>query len=240
MSQAQLREPGSAAQRVIGIGRTRAREFASPGRMARRHMFVTWSKWLLPMAALALLASIALWPEFERETDEARLAVSRLAHVEGSGKVIDPKYRSVDAKGRPYTVTATTAVQAGRSRVNLTAPKGDITLQNGTWMMVQSKAGVYMQHVGQLDLSGNVTLYRDDGTIIRSPTASIDLKRGAAVGANDVTAEGPFGTLDATGFAMVDKGSIIQFSGPAHLVLNQSTPQPTSPATPQGRSQGRP
>jgi len=222
MSQAKLSEPGVAAQRVIGVGRTRARESISSRAMARRRVLVIWSKWLLPLAALSLLASIALWPEFERETDAARLAISRLAHVEGRGKVIDPKYRSVDAKGRPYTVTATVAVQDGPLRVNLTAPKGDITLQNGTWMLVQSKNGVYMQHIGQLDLSGNVTLYRDDGTIIRSLAASIDLKRGGAAGSHDVTAEGPFGTLDATGFAMLDKGSMIQFTGPAHLVLNQS------------------
>jgi lipopolysaccharide export system protein LptC len=223
MSQARL-QTRPAAQRAIAVGPTRARESTSAGRIARRRMLVLWSKWLLPFAALGLLASIALWPEFERETDEARVAISRLAHVEGSGRVIDARYQSVDAKGRPYTVTAKTAVQAGPLRVNLTSPKGDITLQNGSWMMVQSKDGVYMQHIGQLDLSGDVTLYRDDGTIIRSPTASIDLKRGGAAGANDVSAEGPFGTLDATGFAMLDKGSIIQFTGPAHLVLNQGKP----------------
>jgi lipopolysaccharide export system protein LptC len=35
-----------------------------------------------------------------------------------------------------------------------------------------------------------------------------------------VHAEGPFGTLDAQGFALTDKGSVIQFTGPGRLVLN--------------------
>ena len=65
----------------------------------------------------------------------------------------DARYHGVDDHGRPYTVTAATAQQDGPERVNLTTPKGDITLQNGTWLMVQSKLGVYLQHSGQLDLS---------------------------------------------------------------------------------------
>ncbi len=222
MSDAQLRLRGPAAQRLIASGSSRVRQALSPGRMARRRAMVLWSKWLLPVVALGLLASIALWPEFERQTDEARVAVRRLSHVEGSGRLVNARYQSVDERGRPYTVTAASAVQAGPKRVNLTTPKGDITLQNGSWLMVQSKHGVYLQHTGQLDLSGNVLLYRDDGTTIRSATASVDLKRGGAASSDDVSAEGPFGTLDASGFALVDKGSTIQFTGPARLVLNQT------------------
>jgi lipopolysaccharide export system protein LptC len=210
-----------AAPRLIATGRTRARRSPSPGQLARRRLTVIWAKRLLPVLALALLGTIAVWPELERQTDAARLAIRRLGAVEGNGRVLDARYQSVDEKGRPYTITAAVAVQAGPQRVNLTKPKGDVTMQNGTWLLVNSRRGVYLQHVGQLDLSGDVTLYRDDGTFLRSPTASIDLKRGAAAGADTVSAEGPFGTLDAMGFALVDKGDVIQFTGPARLVLDQ-------------------
>jgi lipopolysaccharide export system protein LptC len=48
----------------------------------------------------------------------------------------------------------------------------------------------------------------------------MNLKQGAAT-SNDYThAEGPFGTLDAEGFTLVDRGGVIQFHGPAKLVLN--------------------
>ncbi len=211
-------------QRLFGPGPSRNRREVSPGSIARRHTVVIWMKRLLPIVALGLLASIALWPEFERETDEARVAIRRMAQVEGSGRLVDARYQSVDEKGRPFTVTAATATQAGPHRVKLAAPKGDVSLQNGSWLLVQSHHGMYLQRAGQLDLSGNVILYRDDGTTIRSNSASIDLKRGAAASADNVSAEGPFGTLDATGFALVDKGGMIQFSGPARLVLNQSKP----------------
>ena len=75
-----------------------------------------------------------------------------------------------------------------------------MTLADGTWLMLQSKHGVYLQHANQLDLSHDVTLYRDDGTTMTTASASVDLKNGAAASAEPTHAEGPFGTLDAQGF----------------------------------------
>ena len=37
-------------------------------------------------------------------------------------------------------------------------------------------------------------------------------------------AEGPFGVLDAEGFMLTDKGTAVEFTGPAHLVLNGTNP----------------
>ena len=90
--------------------------------------------------------------------------------------------------------------------------------------MLQSKHGVFLQHTNQLDLSHDVTLYRDDGTTMTTASASVDLKNGAAASAEPTHAEGPFGTLDAQGFTVTDKGAAIQFTGPAHLVLNGASP----------------
>jgi lipopolysaccharide export system protein LptC len=178
----------------------------------------------LPAVALLLLATIALWPELDRMRDSARIAFQRVSAEAGGARLTDAHYRGVDAQGRPYTLTAATAQQDGPERVNLTTPKGDITLSNGTWLMVQSKKGVYLQHSGQLDLSQEVTLYRDDGTTLVTASAAVDLKNGAAASSEPTHAEGPFGTLDAQGFTLTDKGAAVQFAGPAHLVLNGTAP----------------
>jgi lipopolysaccharide export system protein LptC len=175
-------------------------------------------KWLLPIGALLLLASIALWPELGRVRDTVRMTIEHTAA--GGATMTDARYRGIDDHGRPYTVTAATAQQDGPDRINLTMPKADITLTNGTWLMVQSKRGVYLQTSSQLDLSRDVTLYRDDGTTLKTASASIDVKAGAAASDQPTHAEGPFGTLDAQGFIVTDKGTAIQFSGPAKLILN--------------------
>ena len=203
------------------LGQEMRRRPPTRGRLMRRRVALTAVKWLLPLGALLLLGSVALWPELNRIVGSSRLAMRKLAAVEvGTGRMVAPRYRGVDVHGRPYTVTADSAQQAGPERVNLVAPKGDVVLQNGTWLMLQGREGVYMQHIGQLDLSGDVTMYRQDGTVMTSDTADVDLKQDSASSNDRTHAEGPFGTLDAQGFTLVDKGAVIQFQGPAHLLLN--------------------
>ena len=226
------RRPGA---RMIVAAAARMRSLPSSRHLARRHFAITLTKWLLPALALALLASIALWPEFDRAKEQALLNLHHIGGEVEGGELVDATYHGIDEKGRPYTLTAATAKRDGPERVNLTIPKGDITLQDGTWLMLQAKQGVFMQHSDQLDLSRDVTLYRDDGTTLVTASAAIDMKNGAAAGADYVHAEGPFGTLDAQGgFTLLDKGSNILFAGPARLVLNgaSSGPAPTASAVP--------
>jgi lipopolysaccharide export system protein LptC len=198
----------------------RARRLPSPGRLALRRLMIRGAKLALPMAALALLASLAVWPEWQSEAGRARAAAQSLGKVQGA-TIKGARYHSIDERGRPYTLTAATARQAGENRLDLTEPKGDLTLQNGTWLMLQARQGVYRRHDNALDLSRDVTLYRDDGTTMVTASAALDLKNGAAAGAEPVHAEGPFGRLDAAGgFTATDKGEQIFFAGPSHLLLN--------------------
>jgi lipopolysaccharide export system protein LptC len=211
----------SASDAYLAVASVRARKPVSAGHLARRRWTITLSKWLLPAAALALLTTVALWPQMKRATEQARLAVARITTEVQTGQLLEAHYHGVDEKGRPFTVTAATAHQVDPERIDLTVPKGDITMENGTWLMLHAEKGTFMQHANQLDLTRDVTLYRDDGTTLVTPSASIDLKNGAAAGADPVHAEGPFGTLDAAGgFTVVDKGAAIQFAGPARVVLN--------------------
>lgn len=213
--------PRNAARLAVAAAAARPRRVPSQGALARRRWTIRAAKWLLPVMGLALLSLIALWPELENVNDQARLAFRRMTEAVGAARLIDAEYHGIDEAGRPYTVTASVAQQDGPDRINLTTPKGDITLGDGTWLILQSKEGVYMQHAQQLDLSRDVTLYRDDGTTMVTASASIDLKNSAAAGSEPVHAEGPFGTLDAQGgFTLVDKGAAVQFTGPARLVLN--------------------
>jgi lipopolysaccharide export system protein LptC len=220
LSDATPRQP---RQRMVGD--VRVRRPPTPGGLLRRRILINVTKFLLPVVALALLATIALWPEFDRATNEARIALRRLGEVDGA-EVIDAHYHGVDDQGRPYTLTAATATQQGPEKFSLTQPDGDMTLQNGTWLQMKGQKGMFVQHTNQLDMWKDVVLYRDDGTTMYTQSMSMDLKNGAAAGAQPVHAEGPFGQLDAQGFALVDKGNVIQFTGPARLVLNSGTKQP--------------
>jgi lipopolysaccharide export system protein LptC len=167
-----------------------------------------------------LLSLVALWPELTKD-ERSRLAAGVRGAEAQSGQLTDLYYRGVDERNRPYAVTASGAQQISPERINLVDPKGDINLENGDWMMAQSRQGVYMPHASQLDLSGDVVLYRDDGVTLTTDSATLDLKGGVASSAEKVHVEGPFGSLDAQGFAVLDRGLVMQFTGPGRLVLNE-------------------
>ena len=136
-------------------------------------------------------------------------------------------------------VTAESARQETPDRISLVQPKADIGTKDGRWLMLQSREGTYAPRSSQVDLRGDVVLYRDDGSTARTESASIDLKGGAATGAEPISVSGPFGTIEAEGgFAVLDKGDIVQFSGPAKALLNgASSPRAHSPGAPaQGTS----
>ena len=194
----------------------------SPGGLARRRRVVGAGKRLLPMGALALLGLLVLWPEVQRQVDPARSVLPRGSFDAASGDLREAVYHGADERGRPFTITADLARQSGAGqaqRVALTAPKADMVGDGGKWLMVQAARGDYAPASSGLDLSGDVTLYREDGTTLQTSAATLDLKAGAASSSERVHVEGPFGTVDAQGFFLADGGASLRFSGPARLVL---------------------
>ncbi|GAA3667821.1 MULTISPECIES: LPS export ABC transporter periplasmic protein LptC [Acetobacter] len=189
--------------------------------LARRRTLLRWAKWLLPATALLLLSAIAVWPEVEHLISANQTTMRELSKVKiESGNLVGATYRGVDEHDRPFTITADTVHQAPSNRLDLSNPMADILTQGGDWLMVRSEKGVYMQHAQILDLTGEVTLYRDDGLMMHTPLADIDIKAGIITSDSWVRAEGPFGSLDARGFLLSQHDGLAQFRGPGRLILN--------------------
>ena len=191
-----------------------------PARLTRRSAHVVLAKKVLPAVALLLMVAVALWPEWHRDNVGTRLMLHADVAEPASGEIANGRYNGQNEKGDPFTVTADSAHQSNADRVDLHNPVGDITLRGGAWLQGKGQAGVYDQRSGQLDLSGDVSLYRDDGTILQTDTATIDTKSSVATSNDKVHMEGPFGTLDAQGFTLLDSGQVTRFAGPARMLLN--------------------
>ena len=200
---------------------SRARRGYTRGSMLRRRFTVRFLKLLLPAAALALLSAIVLWPEFERTSENARLSFRRLSRATPeSVRVVDPRYQGIDDQGRPFNVTAFIASQPGSSNVvDLEAPRGDMTLTNGGWVLLDNKTGRLDRGEDILDLWGDVTIWQDDGTLIETQQARVDVKEGHAEGDSHVAAQGSFGTITGDGFRLRDRGAVVVFTGNARAVL---------------------
>jgi len=111
--------------------------------------------------------------------------------------------------------------------VTLVMPKADITLEDGTWLVLTANEGVFARGEKKLNLAGNVNLYHDSGYEFRTARAAIDLAAGIAEGNDPVDGQGPFGQLRAAGFRMVNKGKVIHFLGKSKLTLFPGAKPPT-------------
>lgn len=190
----------------------------------RRSQKVSWAKRLLPAAGLLLLVALAAAPELGAGPEANRIAyhIDPGAAAMPASRLLGAKYHGIDAQGQPYTVTADTAVELAADNVTLAEPMGDITLKSGAWLMLKADNGVYHPKSGLLDLKDGVTLYRNDGLILNTPTMSVNMHEGSAESDNPTQVQGPFGTLNAQhGFILTDRGAHVTFKGPATLVLTQ-------------------
>lgn len=209
---------------------TPRRPAATPGLMlqplrragARYTRFVAWMKLLLPVFAASVVALVVIWPQLQDKPEAFRLGLSSISIHEKSGQqVVNARFTGSDAEDRPFTVTADSAIQRMNTgdSFELEFPKADIVMADGSWIAVAAQSGTYHKAKQILALDGGVNIFHDSGFEFRTRKAEIDLARGTARGEDPVTGQGPFGSLSASGFVVLDHGDRIIFTGKAKLVF---------------------
>lgn len=199
------------------------RSFLSlPFRGGRYSRFVAVTKLALPLMAAALLALVWAWPHLRSTDLRFRIGLSDLVTREGADpNMLNPRYVGTDNDRQPFALTSDVARVSAtdRMKIDLEQPKGDMSLKDGTWLLLTAETGVYARADKTLDLAGAVNLFHDSGYEIRTDKAFVDLDHGAAEGRTPVRGQGPFGDLRSEGFRLVDKGRVIYFTGKAKLVV---------------------
>jgi lipopolysaccharide export system protein LptC len=194
----------------------------APRAGARYTRFVSSMKLLLPGFAVAVIVLVVAWPQLQKKPEGFRLGLSNITvHGRSGQQVVNARFTGNDADDRPFTVTSESALQrkGGSDIFELEFPKADISMSNGSWIALAADAGAYHKSNQILELSGGVNLFHDSGYEFRTRKAEIDLGNGAAHGNDPVSGQGPFGTLAASGFEILERGNRIIFSGKATLLL---------------------
>jgi len=179
---------------------------------------------VLPAAALLIVSLILAWPRIGRDDNRVRFGGGRISADEADTlRMLNARYVGVDNQDRPYVVTAKTATRetAHAARTDLQSPKADMTTSGGAWIAATAQTGVYHNASRQLDLAGDVSMFHDGGSEFHTARAQVDLTAGAASGDDPVAGQGPSGTISSEGFRLYDRGTVIIFTGKAHLVLYQ-------------------
>ena len=195
---------------------------SAQGDAASYSRFVSAMKLLLPITALILIALVLIWPQLKGTDSRFKIGFSGIEAREAEGlNMVNARYMGTDNKNQPFSITADIArnLVPDATVVELEMPKADMSLEDGSWLVLTANTGAYNQPEKTLSLNGAVNLFHDSGYEIRTSSAEIDLGKNLASGKEPVAGQGPFGELRAQGFVLRNNGSIISFTGKSHLIL---------------------
>ena len=183
-------------------------------------------KYALPTISAVAIILVVIWPELGNKPEKFRIPISDLRiQTSGGQRVINARYTGVDRENRPFSITADAVVQevGDGTGVKLTAPKADLTLAGGSWVIIGAPKGTFRRKREILDLFGGVNLYHDAGYEFKTAMATVNLRSKEASGNQPIRGQGPFGTVKGSGFKVIDNGDRIIFTGKSQLVFFPST-----------------
>jgi lipopolysaccharide export system protein LptC len=190
-------------------------------RWRRRSRRVKLARVVLPIAMLATLGVVGAQVGWRTFTAGDRRPVETKAQI----RMITPRFYGQSSDGRPFIITARSAVrdEADLNRVFLDAPT--LTLGVGSPAPTRSTAdrGVYREDTLKLQLYGNVRL--DDGAGYRfaSNEAMVDTRNGNITGETPLQGEGPTGQVQSNAYSVYEKGDRIIFRGGVKTRLDRKT-----------------
>ncbi|MBL6946938.1 MAG: LPS export ABC transporter periplasmic protein LptC [Rhodospirillales bacterium] len=193
--------------------------------------FVGMMKILLPVGAVVLVVLVVAWPYLQPSDGRFLIGFSTLVTTEAeSPNIVNPRLVGTDSDDNPFSITADLAKNFRIRKdfwdsgppVELEMPKADMTLDDGSWLVLTASTGLLSPTNKTLELTGDVNLFHDSGYELRTEKATIDLQAGAARSDLPVEGQGPFGNLKAEGMQLTEKGKTITFTGKAKLVIYPS------------------
>ena len=191
-------------------------------RLAGYSRYVIFMKFVLPSVALAIVATIMIWPQVQ--VIDKRFSIG-LSNVKLSARenlnMVNARFVGADKKKQPFSITADIArnLLPGETQIELEMPKADITVGDGAWLVLTANTGVYNQKEKLLNLEGGVNLFHDSGYEFKTKSTDIDLNKGIALSNSPVKGQGPFGQLEAEGLRINEKVDRIYFTGKSKLTF---------------------
>lgn len=176
--------------------RDQRRHWAAPGGSHDRTVRFL-ARWL-PGAVGVVAALMIVGPLFPRGEVSFLLDRTKVAAVQERLRVADAMYRGEDSQGRPFTVTAGSAVQvrAADPVVTMQNLVARIKLADGPAQLAAA-GGVYDYSRETVAVNGPVTFTAADGYSMTTQNVTIDLKSRIATGGGGVTGAIPAGTFSA-------------------------------------------
>jgi lipopolysaccharide export system protein LptC len=219
-----LAEPLAQAPILRGDRDWAARTRATAVEAQRYSRFVSIMKRALPLAAVALLASVLIYSLQPRQQSKSRVAMTfqRLGIVNNDLAMIKPRLNGNDNSGNPYVVTADQAIQnrASAKTARMKNVEGDEILKGGDWVDVRGTTGQLNAKQRTLALAGVVSMYAANGYELHTTAADVDMASGVIVGNVPATGQGPLGTFSADRFKADHRAKQVFLYGNVHMIID--------------------
>ncbi|MBT3395709.1 MAG: LPS export ABC transporter periplasmic protein LptC [Alphaproteobacteria bacterium] len=185
-------------------------------------------KFVLPLAAVALIALMIGWPGVDGDGDGFRLSIADLApDADGNLGITRARFAGTDRFDQPFLVTAEHAIQDATQGANgfdvfaLETLQADLTMANGTWITISAATGQFERSARILDLVGPISVYTDVGYEIHADQARLDLRQGTVISDGPVQGHGPLGAISASnGVAFSSDTGTLTFTGQVRVTIN--------------------
>ena len=198
--------------------RNQRRQWATPGGSHDR-MIRILARWL-PGAVGVVAAAMLLGPLFPRGEISFLLDRNKVATTAERLRVANAMYRGEDDEGRPFTVTAASAVQVSAADpvVRMEGLVARILMADGPAQLA-AQGGSYNFDREAVDVAGPVTFTAADGYRMTTGHVAIDLKRQQVLGDGGVSGAIPAGTFAAERLVADLNARTIALEGNARLVM---------------------
>lgn len=198
--------------------RDQRRLWAKPGGSHDRMVRIL-ARWLPGMVGVVAAAMI-VGPLFPKGEISFLLDRTKVAMTSERLKVADAMYRGEDNQGRPFTVTAGSAVQVS-AREPIVSMKGlaaRIRMADGP-AQLSAVAGDYDYDTETVSVTGPVQFTAADGYRMTTSHVAIDLKARRVVGSGGVSGAVPAGTFSAERIVADLEARTIALEGNARLQM---------------------
>ncbi len=183
--------------------------------------FVRVAKIALPALALGLLVSALAWPQLRQWLAPPVAFGLPFAPQGGDRQMTAPRYFGVDELNRPYSITGRSGNQntPGAEVMTLDDPEAEMTLADGTWATVRARHAQIDRQRGEVRLSGDVNVFRDDGYAFSTEEVFVDMNSRVTWGDRPVEVHGPRAEVTAQGFRIQGEGNTVVFTGQTRILL---------------------
>lgn len=198
--------------------RNQRRQWAAPGGSHDRLIRVL-ARWL-PGAVGVVAAAMLLGPLFPRGEISFLLDRNKVATTDARLRVANAMYRGEDDEGRPFTVTAASAIQVSAADpvVRMEGLVARLLMKDGPAELA-AQGGSYDYDRESVEVDGPVTFTAADGYRMTTGHVAIDLKGQRVLGNGGVNGAIPAGTFSAERLVADLNARTIALEGNARLVM---------------------